>query len=162
LQNFEKLGLTQPRQFIIMATRNLDEGLMTPINTKKIEEYRELYQLYLEHCNSHNFEAMESFYTSPLNVNDEPWDPKKVTAQFKPLVTAFPDWHWEVKHLTIEGDFLALHFTVAGTHKGNFQGIEPTGRRVTTSQFTLYHVVDGKFADVWDLLDIESVVKQIK
>ncbi|KKP00906.1 aspartyl-tRNA synthetase [Trichoderma harzianum] len=128
----------------------------------KIEEYRALCDSYLQHCNSHNFEGMEKFYTSPLNVNDEPWDPKKVTAQFEPLVTAFPDWHWELKHLTIEGDYLACHFKVTGTHKGTFQGIEATGRKITTTQFTLYHVVEGnKFGDVWDLVDIESVVKQI-
>ncbi|PNP56185.1 hypothetical protein THARTR1_03710 [Trichoderma harzianum] len=140
-----------------MAAKNANSGSLT-----KIEEYRALYDSYLEHCNSHNFAAMEAFYTSPLNVNDEPWDPKKVTAQFGPLVTAFPDWHWEVKHLTIEGDYLALHFKVTGTHKGAFQGIEATGRQITTSQFTLYHVVEGnKFGDVWDLVDIESVVKQI-
>lgn len=132
-----------------------------PDSSAKIEEYRALYASYLEHCNAHNFEGMESFYTSPLNVNDEPWSPKKVTAQFKPLVTAFPDWHWELRNLSIEGDYLALHFRVTGTHQGNFQGIEATGRRVATTQFTLYHVVDGKFADVWDLLDVESLVKQI-
>ncbi|KAL7942798.1 hypothetical protein V8C42DRAFT_330419 [Trichoderma barbatum] len=140
-----------------MATKDATSGSLT-----KIEEYRALYESYLQHCNSHNFEGMESFYTSPLNVNDEPWDVKKVTAQFKPLVTAFPDWHWEVRHLTIEGNYLALHFKITGTHRGTFQGIEATGRKITTSQFTLYHVVDGnKFGDVWDLVDIESVVKQI-
>ncbi|EHK19547.1 uncharacterized protein TRIVIDRAFT_224772 [Trichoderma virens Gv29-8] len=140
-----------------MAANNVNSVSLT-----KIEQYRALYDTYLQHCNSHNFEAMESFYTSPLNVNDEPWDPKTVTAQFKPLVTAFPDWHWEVKHLTIEGDYLALHFKITGTHQGSFQGIEATDRQITTSQFTLYHVVDGnKFSDVWDLVDIESVVKQI-
>lgn len=145
-----------------MTTKDASLGSSAPNSSTKIAEYRELYHSYLQYCNSHNFEAMESFYTSPLNVNDEPWDPKKVTEQFKPLVAAFPDWHWEMKNLTIEGDYLALHFNVTGTHQGSFQGIEPSGRRVSTSQFTLYHVVEGKFGDVWDLLDLESVIKQIQ
>jgi predicted ester cyclase len=145
-----------------MAAKDTHLWSAAPSSSTKIKEYRALYDLYLQHCNSHNFEAMESFYTSPLNVNDEPWSPEKVTAQFKPLVAAFPDWHWEVKHLTIEGDYLALHFKLTGTHQGSFQGVEATGRRVTSSQFTLYHVVDGKFGDVWDLVDIESVMKQIQ
>ncbi|KAK4082326.1 uncharacterized protein Triagg1_2138 [Trichoderma aggressivum f. europaeum] len=140
-----------------MAANNANSASLT-----KIEEYRALYDSYLQKCNAHDFEGMEDFYTSPLQVNDEPWDPKKVTAQFGPLVTAFPDWHWEVKHLTIEGDYLALHFKVTGTHRGSFQGIEATGRKITTSQFTLYRVVEGnKFGDVWDLVDVEAVVKQI-
>ena len=124
---------------------------------------RVLYQSYIDYCNAHDFQGMEKFYTSPtININDEPWEATKVTAQFKPLVEGFPDWHWEIRHFGIDGDYLALHFKVTGTHLGTFQGIAPTGRRVSTTQFTLYHLVDGRYADVWDLTDIESVIKQIQ
>ena len=134
----------------------------TPDRTKDSDEYRKLYALYLEHCNAHNFEAMQSFYSSPtVNINDEPWTPAKVTAQFAPLVSAFPNWHWEMRNLSVDGDFLALHFKVSGTHQGAFQGVEATGRTVNVSQFTLYHVVDGKFAEVWDLIDTQTILKQI-
>jgi predicted ester cyclase len=124
---------------------------------------RAQYQSYIDFCNAHDFEAMEKFYTSPtININDEPWTPTQVTGQFKPLVEGFPDWHWDIRHLTIDGDYLALHFKVSGTHKGTFQGIAPTGRRVTTTQYTLYHLVDGLYADVWDMTDIDSIIKQIQ
>jgi predicted ester cyclase len=134
-----------------------------PIPRCKVDrEHRALYSSYLDHCNAHNFEAMQSFYTSPVvKINDESCSPEKVTAQFKPLVTAFPDWRWEMRHLAVDGDYLALHFTVSGTHKGELNGYKPTGRKVSTSQFTLYHVVDGKFAEVWDLVDMQSLIKQI-
>ncbi|KAK4449740.1 hypothetical protein QBC34DRAFT_403921 [Podospora aff. communis PSN243] len=124
---------------------------------------RILYQSYINHCNAHNFKAMEDFYTSPtININDEPWPTEKVTAQFKPLVEAFPDWKWEIRHFAIDGDYLSLHFRVTGTHLGTFQGVAPTGRKVTMTEFTLYHIVDGKFADVWELTDMEGVMKQIQ
>ena len=45
---------------------------------------------------------------------------------------------------------------------GSFQGIEATGRRATVSEFTLYRVEDGKFAEVWDLTDMDAVVRQIR
>jgi predicted ester cyclase len=50
---------------------------------------------------------------------------------------------------------------VTGTHRGVFREIEATGRRVTTSEFTLYHVEDGKFAEVWDFTDMDAVRRQI-
>jgi predicted ester cyclase len=81
-------------------------------------------------------------------VNDTLMDPAAVRAQFAPLISAFPDWHWEIPHLIVDGDYIAVHFTVTGTDRGAFQGIEATGRRVTTSEFTLYHLKDGKFAKV--------------
>jgi len=127
------------------------------------DERRLLYQAYIDHCNAHDFEAMEKFYTTPtLNVNDEPWPTRQVTAQFKPLVEGFPDWKWEIRHFAIDGDYLSLHFRVSGTHLGVFQGVAPTGRKVATTQFTLYHLVDGKYADVWDMTDMEAVMKQIQ
>jgi predicted ester cyclase len=53
-----------------------------------------------------------------------------VTAQFVPLISAFPDWHWEIRHIVVHGENIAVHFTATGTHRGLFQGIEATGRRV--------------------------------
>jgi predicted ester cyclase len=32
---------------------------------------------------------------------------------------------------------------------------------VTISEFTLYRVEDGKFAEVWDLTDMDAVMTQI-
>jgi len=48
-----------------------------------------------------------------------------------------------------------------GTHLGAFQGIEATGCRVTISEFTVYRLEDGKFAEVWDLADVGAVMRQI-
>ena len=130
--------------------------------TAQDDERRALYSRYIDFCNKHDFKAMEQFYTEPININDEPWKQATVTKQFKPLVAAFPDWHWDIRTLAIDGDFLSLHFRVSGTHKGSFQGIEPTGKRVSAQQFTLYHLVDGKFTEVWDMTDFESIVKQLR
>jgi predicted ester cyclase len=62
----------------------------------------------------------------------------------------------EVRNLAIDGDLIPLHFSVTGTHRGSFKGTDATGRRVTISQFTVYRVEDQKFADVWDLADMDA------
>jgi predicted ester cyclase len=108
---------------------------------------RSLYLSYLEACNEHGFDRMSTFY--------EP------AAQFAPIFAAFPDWRWEVRNLAIDGDLVSLHFSVTGTHRGSFEGTDATGRRVTISQFTIYRVEDQKFADVWDLADMDAVRGQI-
>jgi steroid delta-isomerase-like uncharacterized protein len=125
------------------------------------EENRSLYLSYLEYCNEHDLDGMASFYTSTIKVNDLPMDPAAVSAQFEPLFSAFPDWHWEIRNLVVDGDHIAVHFTVTGTHRAAFQGIEATGRRVTSSEFTFYRLEDGKFAEVWDLADMDAVMRQI-
>jgi predicted ester cyclase len=125
------------------------------------EKLRSLYLSYLECCNEHDVDRMASFYTSTIKVNDVPMGPAGVAAQFAPLFSAFPDWHWEMRHLVVDGDYVALHFTVTGTHRGSFQGIKATGRRVTTVEFTLYRLEDDKFAEVWDLTDMDAVIREI-
>jgi predicted ester cyclase len=69
---------------------------------------------------------MASFYTSTIKVNEVPMNPAAVAAQFAPPFSAFPDWHWEIRNLVVDGDYIAVHFTVTGTHRGVFQGIEAT------------------------------------
>jgi aspartyl-tRNA synthetase len=125
------------------------------------EEYEALYQAYLERCNAHDFDGMTAFYTPTITVNDAPTPAHAVTEQFAPLVHAFPDWRWEVRSLVTDRDLIALHFTVTGTHLGSFQGIEATGLRIAVPEFTLYRVEDGKFAQVWDLLDVNTLLAQI-
>ncbi|WP_051289031.1 ester cyclase [Mycobacterium sp. URHD0025] len=126
------------------------------------DEYLNLYLSYLEYCNKHDFAAMATFYTPTIKIDGVAMDPGAVTAQFTPLITAFPDWHWEMQHILVDGDDIVVRFTVTGTHRGIFRGIEATGRRVTVSEFTLYHLQDGKFAEVWDLLDTDGIVAQIR
>ena len=125
------------------------------------DDYRSLYLSYLKYCNDHDFDSMASFYTPTIKVNDAPMEPAAVTAQFAPLISAFPDWHWEMRHIVVDDDNIVVHFKVTGTHLGTFQGIEGTGRRVSVSEFTLYHLESGKFAEVWDLLDMTALLKQI-
>ena len=125
------------------------------------EQHRSLYLSYLEYCNKHDLEGMASFYTSTMKVNNVPMDAAAVAAQFAPMFSAFPDWRWEIRNLLLDGDYIAGNFAITGTHRGRFQGIEATGRRITISDFTFYRLEDGKFAEVWDLADMDSLMRQI-
>ena len=125
------------------------------------EQHRSLYLSYLEYCNQHDLDGMASFYTSTIKVNGVAMDPAAVAVQFAPMFSAFPDWHWEIRNLLIDGDYIAGNFAVTGTHRAAFQGIEATGRRVNISDFTFYRLEDGKFAEVWDLADMDALMRQI-
>jgi predicted ester cyclase len=116
----------------------------------------------LDACNAHDFERMMTFDTSPMMVNGVAMDPAAVVAQFQPIVAGFPDWHWDLRNIAIDGDLVVLRFDVTGTHDGTSAGIPATGRKVTISEFTLYRVHDGKFTEVWDLADMDAAIHQIQ
>ena len=65
-------------------------------------------------------------------LSDDP--PARLIETFKDTFTeareAFPDLSIAVEDVMVEGDRVAARVTMRGTHSGEFQGIEPTGKRV--------------------------------
>src|SRR5215212_3483357 len=60
------------------------------------------------------------------------------------LWAAFPDSAVTPEDWLEQGDRVVLRFTYRGTHRGEFQGIPPTGRQVTMSGITILRFADGQ------------------
>jgi predicted ester cyclase len=54
-----------------------------------------------------------------------------------------------VKEILSEGDMVAARVAFHGTHRGEFQGIPPTGRQVTFTSIEVNRVVGGKVEEHW-------------
>lgn len=68
--------------------------------------------------------------------------------------SAFPDTAVEIEHLVAEGDRLAIHRTLRGTHDGEFMGIEPTGAKVEVDGMAIYRFEDGQILEEWQVIDL--------
>ena len=67
--------------------------------------------------------------------------------------TAFPDAHFTIEEMVVEGDSIALLWTFRGTHKGDLMGITPTGKSITNPGITISHFANGKIVEeraIWD------------
>ena len=60
------------------------------------------------------------------------------------LKVAFPDIKTEIQQQVIEGDMVASHWVLAGTHLGNFFGIPPTGKSVRFQNLSIAKIENGK------------------
>lgn len=74
---------------------------------------------------------------------------------------AFPDIHARVEDIFGAGDRVAVRLTFSGTHQGDFQGIQATGRSVSYSSNELYRVTDGVIAEEWICSDMASLMAQL-
>lgn len=83
---------------------------------------------------------------------------KQVYAVF---AAAFQDTRLEVEDLIAEGDKVVSRVTMFGTHKGEFEGLPPTGREATVSAITVFRLVDGKIAEEWEILDELGMMQQL-
>lgn len=76
--------------------------------------------------------------------------------------SAFPDIQFSLDQIVVEDDRLALRLTGVGTHKGDFMGISPTGKKITLGSMTFFHIKNGKIADRWGISDIPRVMQQLQ
>lgn len=66
-----------------------------------------------------------------------------------------------INDIIAEGDTVAARFTVEGTHKGRFGGIEPTGNRISGTSMVFYRIEDGKIVERWLEFDNLEMLKQL-
>jgi hypothetical protein len=77
-----------------------------------------------------------------------------------PFMEAFPDLRLTVEDIVAEGDTVAARVAFRGTHRGEFQGIPPTGKQVAFSSMVFNHVVDGKVEEHWVEMDLLRLMGQ--
>lgn len=77
------------------------------------------------------------------------------------LRQAFPDWYSTPEELVADGDMVVERWTGRGTHRGEFQGISPTGARVAVPGVVFYRIRDGKIAEFRGSFDMLSLLQQL-
>jgi predicted ester cyclase len=66
---------------------------------------------------------------------------------------AFPDGVHEIEALIGEGDLISARVTFSGTHRGDFMGIPPSGKRASCSGMMFARMTGQKVAEMWGELD---------
>jgi steroid delta-isomerase-like uncharacterized protein len=74
---------------------------------------------------------------------------------------AFPDTRMTVDREIAERDWVSVHWTATGTHRGELMGIAPTGNEVTVSGVQLFRISDGKIVEGRGVFDALGLLEQI-
>jgi steroid delta-isomerase-like uncharacterized protein len=91
-------------------------------------------------------------------VSGTPADLKPVA---RALRAAFPDWHSTVEEMIVEGDRVAERWTGTGTHRGDWQGIAATGKRVAVPGVVFYRIANGKIVEFRGQFDRMTLMQQL-
>ena len=76
-------------------------------------------------------------------------------------LAAFPDGHFTIEDQVAEGDKIVTRWTFRGTHKGELQGILPTGKQVVVTGISMDRVADGKAVEAWSNFDALGMLQQL-
>lgn len=80
---------------------------------------------------------------------------------FADLRRAFPDVHFTVDDTIAEGNRVVVRWTCRGTHRGEYEGIPPTGRRAEFTGVDALSFVDGKATECWGQVDMLGLLTQL-
>jgi steroid delta-isomerase-like uncharacterized protein len=127
-----------------------------------------LKKLYDEVMNHHRVDAADELITADRPDHDPNLPPEftEGRAGFKRLfatfIEAFPDLSFENEQMVAEGDLVAAHNLMRGTHRGAFMGIPPTGRQFSVYASDVCRFTDaGLIAEHWGVFDMGSMMQQL-
>ena len=80
----------------------------------------------------------------------------------QPFRSAFPDFEMEIIELIGEDDTVVAHFRCSGTHRGEWLGVPPTGRRFeNVDEIYIFHVSDAKLVSAFGVEDNLTRLRQL-
>lgn len=74
---------------------------------------------------------------------------------------AFPRYELIAEELIAEGDKVAMRSTFRGVHRGEFNGIAPSGRAASCAVMLIYQVVDERIVSHYMLADSLTLLQQL-
>jgi hypothetical protein len=82
-------------------------------------------------------------------------------ALLRSAYASFPDLRHDVHELIATDDKVVLRGTITATHRGDFQGIPATGRKVGIGQIVIFRLAGGRIVEYWEQADFLSLMQQL-
>lgn len=116
--------------------------------------------------NGQNFDAAYDIVASDFVVHasrpgNETYGAEGAKQFYVALHQAFPDVEFKIEDHVAEGDRVVTRWSARGTHKGEFQGIPPTGTQVSLHGIDIDRIVNGKIVECWMNFDELGLLQQL-
>lgn len=80
---------------------------------------------------------------------------------WRALRGAFPDLSLQLESLVADENRVVVVLTITGTHRGNFQGVEPTGKPISVRGIQMGRFENAKIVERWGATDEIGIMEQI-
>jgi predicted ester cyclase len=120
-----------------------------------VEDNKQLVvRLVKEAVGTHNLEVLEEIAEGPFAEVARRW--------VAPFRGAFPDFTMEIVELIAEGEKVVAHFRCSGTHRGEWLGVPPTGRRFeNVDEVYIFEIRAGRLVSALGVEDNLSRLSQL-
>jgi len=138
-----------------------------PQQNQSTEQNKQVVQRFVEECwNQGNLNKASEFLTDQVRYHDPVFPNLNAGLQnarnhIDECRRAFPDLKFTIDDTIAERNEVVLHWTVRGTHKGQFLGMQPTNRKVTIDGTSIYRLEGAKIAESYANWNLASLMAQL-
>jgi steroid delta-isomerase-like uncharacterized protein len=123
-------------------------------------------RLFEEVWNKGNLQVTDELFTPNYSHHDlatpdvgrGPESEKKRATLYR---TAFPDLRLTVEDILAEGETVVARWSCRGTHKGDLNGIAPTGKQFNVTGVSMVRFTNGKMSEGFVNWDALSLMQQL-
>ncbi|MEJ3743481.1 ester cyclase [Actinomycetes bacterium KLBMP 9797] len=117
------------------------------------EKKAHVLRIFEEIANGNNLDAAHEVYADDF-LDHLPFPgagrgPEGAKYSITQMKTAFPDMHITVEDISAHEDYVVVHNTWRGTHRGKVLGVQPTGRKMTFGGPIIFRFEGRKIAERW-------------
>ena len=127
-----------------------------------LEENKEVVRRFVEAYNNQDFDSLDDLLAPDYFDKTNQVDAKGLKQLIRMAFAAFPDYHETIEDIIAEGDNVwILVKTNTGKQSGEFMGIAPTGKKLSTLAVDILRVVNGKIVEYRDIVDRLDFLNQL-
>lgn len=126
-------------------------------------ENKEIARRFMEECwNQGDSNAMRDLIADQCRYHDPAFPGMENLQQhITSCRSAFPDLRFTTEDMIGERNEVVVHWTVRGTHRGPFLGMQPTNRPCTVSGTSISRIEGGQVVEHWADWNVMTLMEQL-
>jgi predicted ester cyclase len=129
------------------------------------EQNKELVLQFYNALDGQDYEKIDGFMSDDIILqyagSPDPIKRESIIEFVRYYYNAFPDNTHNVEEFIAKGDKVIALVHQRATHKGEYEGIQPTGIQVDYYASDIWRVVEGKIVEAWVVEDNLSLMMQL-
>jgi len=126
-----------------------------------LEENKAIVRRFIEAYNKRNLDLFDDLLAPDYFDHTSKVGVEGLKQLMNMAFKAFPDFHETIEDIIAEGDKVWARITFTGTHTGEFMGIAPTGKKITTEMVDIFRIVNGKLVEYRDVNNNLDYLKKL-
>ena len=138
-----------------------------PQQNQLTEQNKQVVQRFVEECwNQGNLNKASEYLSDQVRFHDPAFPGlssgiQNIKNHIEETRRAFPDLKISIDDTIAERNEVVLHWTVRGTHKGPFLGMQPTQRKATIDGTSIYRLDGSKVVESHANWNLASLMAQL-